>query len=181
MIRLRFLLDRLRRSRERFEAAAREVPVECWRTPPRDGAWSAAEVVAHVTMVETLMTGAAAKITRKPPVNVPLLKRFHIPVALVSWRGMRVKTPIPLDTLLLDDREVMLSRLSEQRQRTLSVLEAGRETNLRKYRVQHPFLGSLHYYDWFRTLAAHDLRHAKQLREVSRDVMGNAAELHKIS
>ena len=112
------------------------------------------------------MTGAAAKITRKPPVAVPISKRFHIPVALVAWRVVRVETPIPLDTLLLDDREMMLARLTEQRQRTLSVLEAGRETNLRKYRVQHPFLGSLHYYDWFRTLAAHDARHTKQFREV---------------
>ena len=181
MMNISFLLDKLRRSRKQFEGAARKVPREHWRTPPRAGAWSAAEVVAHVTMVEPLMTGAAAKITRKPPVTVPLWKRFHIPVILVTWRGMRVQTPIPLDTLLLDDREVMLSRLSEQRQRTLSVLEAGRETNLRKYRVQHPFLGSLHYYDWFRTLAAHDVRHTKQLRDVMREVMLDIAKVHKIS
>ena len=134
-------------------------------------------MVAHVTMVETLMTGAAAKITRKPLVPVPLLKRFHIPVAFVAWRGMRVETPIPLDTLLLDEREVMLLRLADQRKRTLSVLEAGREENLRKYRVRHPLLGSLHYYDWFRTLAEHDVRHAKQLRDVVRDVL----KVHKIS
>jgi hypothetical protein len=121
-------------------------------------------------MVETLMTGAAAKIARKPPVAVPFLKRFHIPIALVTWRGVRVQSPIPLDTLLLDDREVMLSRLLDQRQRTLAVLEAGRRSNLRRYRVQHPFLGSLHYYDWFRTLAAHDIRHAKQLREALREI-----------
>ena len=60
----------------------------------------------------------------------------------------------------------MLSRLGEQRQRTLSVLQAGQENNLREYRLQHPFLGSLHFYDWFRTLAAHDARHTKQLRDV---------------
>lgn len=160
------MMEQLRRARERFEAAARSVPAQHWRTPPNAAAWSAVEIVAHVTMVETLMTGAAAKITRKPPIVVPLLKRFRVPVALVAWRGKRVQSPIPLDTLLLDDREVMLSRLAEQRARTLSVLEAGRELNLRRYRLQHPFLGSLHYYDWFRTLAAHDVRHAKQLGEV---------------
>jgi DinB family protein len=173
MMNLRSLFEKLRRTREKFEATARKIPDQHWRTPPRAGAWSAAEVVAHVIMVETLMTGAAAKITRKPPVRVPLSKRFHIPVALVAWRGVRVETPIPLDTLLLDDREMMLSRLAEQRQRTISVLEAGRETNLGKYRVQHPVLGSLHYYDWFRTLAAHDSRHTKQLKDV--------IKVHKIS
>ena len=108
------------------------------------------------------MTGAAAKITRKPPVHVPLSKRFHIPVAMAAWRGVRIKTPIPLDTLLLDDRDVMLERLAEQRRRTLAVLESGQDRDLRKYRVQHPVLGSLHYYNWFRTLAEHDARHTKQ-------------------
>ena len=119
------------------------------------------------------MTGAAAKITRKPHLPVPLWRRIHIPVALVAWRGVRVESPIPLDTLLLDDREVMLSRLAEQRLRTLSFLESGGDSNFRKYRVQHPFLGSLHYYDWFRTLAEHDARHTKQLHEI--------VKVHKIS
>ncbi|MBZ5698003.1 MAG: hypothetical protein LAN18_05595 [Acidobacteriia bacterium] len=68
--------------------------------------------------------------------------------------------------LLLDDREVMLSRLTDQHLRTIAVLESDRENNFRKYRIQHPFLGSLHYYDWFRRLAAHDTRHANQLREI---------------
>jgi hypothetical protein len=67
---------------------------------------------------------------------------------------------------LLDDQEVMLSRLAGLRLRTIAVLESGQESNLRTYRVQHPLLGSLHYYDWFRTLAAHDQRHANQLRDV---------------
>jgi hypothetical protein len=163
---LRPLFEKLKRTRDRFESAARRVPNQQWRTPPREGSWSAAEVVAHVTMVETLMTGAAAKITRKPHLFIPIWKRLHIPVALVAWRGVRVESPIPLDTLLLDDREVMLSRLVEQRQRTISVLQSGGDTNLRRYRVQHPLLGSLHYYDWFRTLAAHEARHTKQLHEI---------------
>jgi len=167
-MKIKSLLDKLQRTRDKFEKAARRVPEKHWRTPPREGAWSAAEVVAHVIMVETLMTGAAAKITKKPPLPVPLWKRIHVPVALVAWRGLRVESPIPLDTLLLDDREAMLSRLIEQRQRTVSVLHSGVDSNFRKYRVQHPLLGSLHYYDWFRTLAAHDERHAKQLHEIAK-------------
>lgn len=166
------LIDKLQRSREGFEAAARAVLAAHWRTPPVEGAWSAAEVVAHVTMVETLMTGAAAKIAKKPPVAVPLLKRIHIPVAVVAWRTVRVKSPIPLDTLLLDDRDAMLSRLAEQRKRTMAVLDADRETDRRKCRIQHPLLGSLNYYDWFRTLGMHDVRHTKQLREILRVIGG---------
>jgi len=172
MSNLSSLLDTLRRTREKFTAAARAVSDQHWRVPPRTDAWSAAEVVAHITMVETLMTGAAAKITRKPAVRVPVWNRIHLPVVVASWRILRVKSPIPLDMLLLDDRDIMLSRLAEQRYRTISVLEAGRESNFRNHRINHPLLGSLHYYDWFRTLANHDLRHEKQLREIVRTCQG---------
>ena len=41
-------------------------------------------------------------------------------------------------------------------------------------------LGSLHYYDWFRTLAAHDVRHTKQLRKVIRDLAGDVAKVPKM-
>jgi hypothetical protein len=79
---------------------------------------------------------------------------------------MARQAPQNADPSILNDREVMLSRLAEQRVHTLSVLVAGRDTDLRISRLQHPFLGGLHYYDWFRTLAAHDARHAKPLNEV---------------
>ncbi|MGH9680733.1 MAG: hypothetical protein ACRD4Y_12350, partial [Candidatus Acidiferrales bacterium] len=67
---------------------------------------------------------------------------------------------------------VMLRRLGEQRERTLAVLEGGHGSDLRSYRLQHPLLGSLHYYNWFRTLAEHDVRHAKQLSNV-KDTLAN--------
>jgi len=172
MSKLTSLFETLRGTREKFSAAARALPEQHWRVPPRADAWSAAEVVAHVTMVETLMTGAAAKITRKPPVKVAHWKRIHLPVIVASWRILRVKSPIPLDMLLLDDRDIMLSRLAEQRYRTITVLEAGRGSNFHSHRINHPLLGSLHYYDWFRTLANHDLRHEKQLREIIRGYQG---------
>jgi len=168
MANLEPLLELMQDARERFSGAARAVPEPLWRIAGQPGAWSAAEVVAHVTMVETLMTGAAAKITRTPAQPVPLWKRLHLPVVSASWRMFRVKSPIPLDTLLLDDRELMLSRLAGQRQRTLAFLQAGRDTNYRDHRINHPVLGSLNYYEWFRTLAYHDVRHAKQLRELAK-------------
>jgi len=52
------------------------------------------------------------------------------------------------------------------REGTLAFIQSTRGQDLSAYRLPHPFLGSLNIYDWFRTIAYHDLRHAKQIREV---------------
>ncbi len=73
------ILGQLKRARTRLEAAANAVPTEFWRQPPRSGAWSAAEVIAHLTMVERAIFDGAGKVLSKEPRHVPLWKRLHGP------------------------------------------------------------------------------------------------------
>ena len=67
---------------------------------------------------------------------------------------------------MLAERGEMLSRLAEQRQRTISLLEETCERDLSGYRWPHPFFGSLNFYQWFKLVAYHELRHMKQIREI---------------
>ncbi|PYU15345.1 MAG: hypothetical protein DMG29_07165, partial [Acidobacteria bacterium] len=55
------ILEHLARARGGLLSAADAVSRSVWQTPPRSGAWSAAEVIAHLTMVETRITNGAAK------------------------------------------------------------------------------------------------------------------------
>jgi hypothetical protein len=48
----------------------------------------------------------------------------------------------------------------------LAFIEPTRGQDLSAYRLPHSFLGSLNVYDWIRTIAYHELRHAQQIREV---------------
>ncbi len=160
------LIARLSNARARLESAARAVPGELWRKPPRPGAWSAAEVIAHLTMVEERVTDGATRLVSGPPRPVPHWKRLHLPVWLAGWRVLRAKTPIPLDSSLVEEREAMLARLVEVRRRTLALLEEHRERELSAYRLEHPFLGSLNFYSWFEMIAHHEARHTKQIREI---------------
>jgi hypothetical protein len=100
------------------------------------------------------------------PVHVPLLKRLHRPVAVAAWRTFKLKTPIPLDPNLVAAWPESLDQLDAARVVTLQFVEATRAQDLRAYRFPHPFLGSLNIYDWLRLLGYHELRHAKQIREV---------------
>lgn len=133
---------------------------------PRVKKWSAAEVVAHVVMVERAVLGGADRITQKKALPVPLLKRVHLPLWLVEARLIRVKSPIPLDPTLLGTKEDMLGELRTARERTLAFLEETKSRDLSAYYWRHAFIGMLNVYEWFETIAAHQQRHAKQMREI---------------
>src|SRR4029077_6970141 len=161
------ILEKLARAQDRLLRAADDIPDDLWKTRPREGAWSAAEVIAHVMAIERTVTVVAAKIFKKQPKQTPLLRRFRLPLAFVEIRLVRLKTPIPVDPQLLGEKKPMLAELQELRCRTLALVEENRNRALRVYRWQHPFLGSLNAYQWFELLGSHQIRHEKQIREIA--------------
>ena len=161
------IIEHLRRANIGLEAAAKGLHASLWREPPRAGAWSAAEVVGHLIMVEERVTGGARKLLQEPPPRVFIWRRLHVPPRFAEWRVIRARTPIPLDPDFLGEKGAMLERLAGARQRTLALLEQNRSRDLRGYRWPHPFFGSLSYYQWFRMIAHHEVRHTKQIREIA--------------
>jgi len=161
------ILERLGAAQTAFFRCADAVPREQWATKPSAQEWSTAEVAAHLVMVERTILSGADCITQNAPRAVPLLRRLHLPLWLVETRIVRRKTPIPLDPSLVADKEHMLGELRATRERTLAFLEETRNRDLRAFRWPHPFLGMLNFYQWFEMIAAHQLRHTKQVKEIS--------------
>ncbi len=161
------LISNLARTQSIFLCAADAVAAEEWNTRPNEGRWSAAELVAHLIMVERAVIEKAGRVTQKPPKRVGMLKRIHIPMMLVELRVIRRKSPIPLAPELLRGKEQMLAELREVRGRSLAFLEETRGRNLRDYCWKHPALGTLNTYEWMRFLGAHEVRHTKQMREIT--------------
>ena len=142
------------------------MPPDQWTTKPSAQEWSTAEVVAHLVMVERAIIGGADRVTQKAPSRVRWMKRLHWPLWLVEARIIRRRTPIPLDPSLVADKEHMLGELRAARERTLAFLEETSGRDLRAYRWPHPFLGMLNLYEWFEMIAAHQVRHTKQVRGI---------------
>jgi DinB family protein len=147
--------------------AADAIHPDQWKSCPDDGMWSAGEVVAHLIMVERTILGKADRITQKPVRLTPLWKRFHLPLAIVEARLIRLKTPIPVDPQLIREKEAMLGELRGVRGRTLAFLEETKNRDLSLYCWPHPFLGTLNLYEWFQMIACHELRHSKQMQEIA--------------
>jgi hypothetical protein len=52
MVEITPILQKLKAARVALLDTAQAVPCDCWREAARPGAWSAGEVIAHLTMVE---------------------------------------------------------------------------------------------------------------------------------
>jgi hypothetical protein len=161
------LITNLAKTQKSFLRAADAVPSEFWKASPSVGRWSAAEVVAHLMMVERAVIGKADRIVQNPPKHVPFVKRFHLPMALVESRLVRRKTPIPVDTAMLREKAGMLAELREVRELSFSFLEETKSRDLSEYRWAHPALGTLNTYQWIQFLSSHEIRHAKQMEEIA--------------
>jgi uncharacterized damage-inducible protein DinB len=147
-------------------SAADAVAADEWKTRPSEGKWSAAELVAHLMMVERAVIGKADRVRQHPPKRVSLLKRIHIPMALVESRWIRRKSPVPVRPEMLGDKEQMLAGLRSVRERSLAFLEETRGWNLAEYSWAHPEMGTLNTYEWMQFIASHEVRHTKQMREI---------------
>ena len=161
------IVAKLARTQRSFFRAADTIPLEQWSSKPRAEEWSAAELVAHLVMVERAVVGGADRIIQKAPKEIPFRKRFHLPVWVVESRLIRRKTPIPLDHGLWGHKEEMLAELRAARERTLSFLEETQQRDLSVYRWEHALLGMLNVYEWFEMIASHELRHTKQIKEIA--------------
>ena len=160
------ILEKLARAQSTFFRAADSIPFKQWSTKPDPGRWSAAEVVAHLVMVERAIVGGADRSLQSPPRPVPFWKRFHLPLWLVERRWIRRKTPLAVDPLLISNKEEMLGALRGARERTLAFLEETRKRDLSLYSWAHPYLGTLNVYEWFELVAMHQLRHTEQVSEI---------------
>jgi hypothetical protein len=161
------ILEKLSCAQTAFFCAADSVSAAQWNAKPQADEWSAAELVAHLVMVERAIIGSADRVMQKMPKPVPFLKRFHFPMWLVESRIIRRKSPIPLDPGLLNAKEEMLGELRAARERTLAFLEETSKRDLSAYCWPHPFLGMLNGYEWFEMVAHHEIRHTKQMREIA--------------
>ncbi|MGD0306380.1 MAG: DinB family protein [Candidatus Acidiferrales bacterium] len=161
------ILALLSDTRSQFIAIVDQFPADRWRESPGNGAWSAGEIVAHTMQIEESIIAASRKTLKKPPYPVPFVKRFHIPLALATMRARKLKSPIPINLDRIPDQSSYAAAITACRRGTLDFVEENRGKDLKPWTFPHPTFGPLNLYDWLRLIAYHELRHAKQIREVA--------------
>jgi DinB superfamily len=164
------IVERLAQAQAFFLRVAGEIPDAKWNTKIEAEKWSSAEVVAHLVLVERAVIDRAERVIQKVPLHFKPWERAHLPLKLVEARLIRRQSPIQMDPTLIKDQDEMLRELRATRESTLTFLETSQGRDLSVYRWRHAFLGSLNLYEWMYMLAAHEIRHAKQVKEIARSL-----------
>ena len=161
---------RLNHAQAVFCRTADRISSEKWAIEPAPEQWSAAEVVAHLVAVERAVITKADHVSRKTPLPISTIERLHLPMWFVEARLIKRKSPLPMDPGLMAEKETMLGMLRAARERTFAFLAETEKRDLSAYYWRHPFIGMLCAYEWMEMLAAHQIRHAKQMREIHRKI-----------
>ena len=180
MTKLQPILEKLARAEAEFLHTSDVIPSPQWLEQPNPGRWSAGELVAHLCDVERDVRGYADRVIRKTPLPVPFIRRLHFPLAFVETRVIKRKVPAMVaQSTELFDKETMLAQLRSVRERTLAFLQETQHRDLSAYSWRHPFLGRLNFYNWFAFIAAHEIRHSKQMWEIGQNLRKDVASSRK--
>jgi len=166
------VLVRLDDSRTVLGAAVNAVPEPLRRTRPAEGRWSVAEVLEHLAKVDRLFAervasaigearagGLGPEDRPRDPLPDPVTERMH---DRTDKRDAR-EVVMPTGTV---DTSAAWDDLDRARQEMRAAVIGGEGLALGAVKAEHRFFGSLNVYQWVELTAAHEIRHADQIREI---------------
>jgi len=166
------VLARLDDSRTVLGAAVNAVPEPLRRTRPAEGRWSVAEVLEHLAKVDRLFAeriasaigearagGLGPEHQARDPLPDAVTQRMHDRTDKREAREM----VLPTGTV---DTSAAWEDLDRARQEMRAAVAGADGLALGSVRADHRFFGTLNVYQWVELTAAHEIRHADQIREI---------------
>jgi len=142
------LVETLREAHQQFLAATAAVPDAAFRTVPREGEWSAADVLAHVCSIAAFDERSICGVIERgeQPANVD-----------------DVLEHAPTDAT----REQMLADIAALRERLMTVvLQADPQAHLDIVWGHNEF-GNMNWREWLLFARVHTLDHARQMQAIA--------------
>ncbi|HKV04287.1 MAG TPA: DinB family protein [Candidatus Acidoferrales bacterium] len=160
------LLKNLAESRDRLVSTVRSLSPEQRHYRPAPDRWSFADIVEHLTSVESLILGMVQKSLEAPADSSKQCAMDDRALLTdVAGRITRFKAPEMLAPTGKFEDEELLPAFESARQRTCDFAQAT-GGDLRRHFAPHPVFGELDCYQWLMLLAAHCDRHRVQGEEV---------------
>jgi uncharacterized damage-inducible protein DinB len=158
--------------------AARDIPAALRKVRPAPDRWSAAEVVAHLAMVEDgsgrLFSKGVKEVRQSgaPPEDassseadaqamLDAFDRFG-----VRARLRKIDAPPVVMPAESPDFDEACQALEATRARLLNAMQQASGLALATYSAPHPRLGDMNLYEWLLLIARHEQRHVLQLKEI---------------
>lgn len=170
-------------TRDALEVTVRDINSAFAEMKPRDGSWSAAQILAHLAIVETRVVkmvrnsidAARADGTVGPDSSdariVGTLDHFQVTEPVVKTSAAATTTPDGPRRI-----EESLSSLEVSRRELKEILIANAGIDLHSIKRPHPLFRDLDMYQWALFAAEHEERHRKQIEKTIAEVTELAAE-----
>lgn len=164
------LLDALAAARRELAAALERVPPHLRDRAPADDAWSVAQLLEHLVLVEGRSMGAFERVAADAPprdAHDAVADDAHrFDDAPLLDRTVRVAAPEFVRPAGDASAEEAWAQLGATRERTEAIVRAADGRALEQVTLKHPRFGPLNGYRFVAVLAAHERRHAAQLRDI---------------
>jgi uncharacterized damage-inducible protein DinB len=166
------VLAGLDQSRAVVRAAVDSVPEALRQVRPAPGRWSVADVLEHLALVdrgfadriaeglaEARRAGLGPEHGAREPLPADIRRRM-------ADRGERREARAEMTPQTSVDARDAWNHLEQARQRLRDTVTSADGLALGTVRAEHRFFGSLTVYQWVELTAAHEVRHAEQIREI---------------
>lgn len=172
--RLAAVVDYLVQARTELLLTVERVPEPLREARPSESAWSVAEILEHLMIIEKGVTKLVAIKSAELRASDEGAAEGPEVVGIDPARFTRLydrEQVIPAPERVVPQGELsaaaVLSTMQETRAALMAQLEQADGLALSRASHPHPVLGTLDLYEWIHATAGHELRHAAQIREVS--------------
>jgi hypothetical protein len=167
------VLAQLDQSRDTLRAAVDAMPDSDRARRPSPERWSALEIVEHVALVDARFTGMLApKLAqaREQGLGPETAARVPLPAPVAVALGDRTaprRAPDPAQPTGTLDEAGAWAAAHRAREAFRALVTSHDGLALSRVVHDHAFFGTLDIYQWVELVAAHEVRHAQQVREVA--------------
>ncbi len=163
-------LQYLQQTRDGVVAATKGLSETQLKFKPAPDRWSVAEVLEHITLVETAIYGNVTERVMKAPAGAADRDATKIDaqvLAMVPDRSHKVKAPEQFVPTGRWPASETLDQFLKTRAQTIAFFES--TSDLRAHVGGESPFGPLDAYEWLMFTSAHSERHTKQILEVKAD------------
>ena len=162
-------LDYLNETRDGLLAAVKGLTPAQWTFKPAPDRWSIAEIVEHITVVESYVNELIRNLPQAPAPAADFnpAKMEALILAKMPDRSVKYQAPEEIRPTGRWTPDETVKRFLAARRQNAESLENNPE--LRKHVVTHPAFGPVDGYEWILLTSAHSARHTQQILEVKAD------------
>jgi hypothetical protein len=176
------LFEYMDATRASLLATVRDMNTTFAEMKPRDGSWSASEILAHLAIVESRvlkMMGSGIEAARKEGIGPDTSDR-RIVGSLSDWGVVEATQKLKAPTTIVPERpepiDKSVASLEESRKAIKNILIENLDIDLHSIKRPHPVLRELDMYQWALFAAEHEERHRRQIERTLSEVTELCAE-----